>query len=90
MDDYQHKIATVYVNGLSVCLRQYPGEYDIENRRGWVERKVRQENSTTIDDILSAVSISTSPSSIEQFKPRAPTTLVKSVTLNNIKNKVKH
>ncbi len=77
MDNRYHKLSIVYINGLSICIRDYPGEYDIENRRGWIEQHLRSENIKTRNNIVPTATriIATSlfPASIEQFKPNANT-----------------
>ncbi len=53
MTELHRRLSIVYINGVSVCIRDYPGEYDIENRRGWIEQQIRRHvtNADSVIDI---------------------------------------
>ena len=52
------RMSILYIGGLSVCIFAGNAEFDIQRRKGWIERIIRKSNDYSINNINDCVKTS--------------------------------
>ena len=62
MDDPRQKsccsLTLLYISGKTVVIVGQPSEFNIEKRRGWIEKKIRKTNDYSIENISKCIKMS--------------------------------
>lgn len=52
------KVSMMYINGTSIAIFGSVSEYDVQKRKGWIERRLRQSGNTSLENIMDCINLS--------------------------------
>jgi len=52
------KMSTMYINGMTYSIFGGVSEFDVQKRKGWIERKIRQTGDDSIDNVVECIKLS--------------------------------
>jgi hypothetical protein len=52
------KMSMLYINGMSISIFGCISEFDVQKRKGWIERRIRQTKDYSLENIVDTIKLS--------------------------------